>query len=382
MDIDYVYADNAATTPLSTIAFEAMQPYLLNEYGNASTSYSLARSAKKALRESREIIANCIGSLPEEIYFTSGGTESNNWAIKGFALSHKSCHVVTSSIEHHAVLRSCEALQQLGYKVDYLDVDRFGIVSVETLKKKLKSSPTLVSIMLANNEIGTIQDIPALVDVAHRHGAIFHCDAVQAVGHIPVNVSMLGVDLLSASAHKFNGPKGTGFLYIRKGTEISSFMSGGSQEKQLRAGTENVAAIVGMAAALNENCDKLGVNTKKLQEISNVFINRLSLSGLDYKQNGAKDRLPGSISISIKGVEGEMLMHRLDLKKIYVSTGSACNSSEVELSHVIKAIGVPVDYAHGTIRITFGNKSSLNDALVIADAIAEICKGCLLSANL
>ena len=252
-----IYADNAATTQLDHDAFEAMKPYLLEEFGNASQPYSFARSAKKALKEARETIAQLIGATPEEIFFTSGGTESNNWVIKGSAFSDSQKRAtITSSIEHHAILRPCADIERMGYPVAYLPVDATGSVSAQALSEFITNDTRLVSIMMANNEIGSIQDISALSSVAHSHGAVFHTDAVQAVGHVEIDVNTLGVDMLSASAHKFNGPKGIGFLYVRKNTPLAAYASGGSQESNMRAGTENIASIVGMAVALKKMCHR------------------------------------------------------------------------------------------------------------------------------
>ncbi|MCR5782488.1 MAG: cysteine desulfurase [Clostridia bacterium] len=369
----FIYADNAATTVLDPGAFEAMKPYLLNEYGNASQPYSFSRAAKKALKEARETIADCIGAKPEEIFFTSGGTESDNWAIKGtaFADADKGA-TITSAIEHHAVLRSCEVIERLGYPVAYLQPDRSGVISADALSDIITGNTRLVSVMLANNEIGTIEPIRELSDVAHSHGAAFHTDAVQAVGHIPVNVDELGVDMLSASAHKFNGPKGVGFLYIRRGTRISPYQNGGSQENDMRAGTENVAGIVGMAAALERNCSDLDAYGLRMKELERILTDRLNAAGIDYIRNGGAYRLPGNLSLSFRDSDGEMLLHRLDLMGISISTGSACDSVNTQVSHVIKAIKVPDGYAKGTIRISFGKYNTENDALAIADRITKI----------
>ena len=376
----FIYADNAATTKLDIDAFEAMKPYLLENYGNASQPYFFSKKPKLALQAARRTIAACIGALPEEIYFTSGGTESDNWAIKCFGLRNDVRRVITSQIEHHAILHACEALQ-----VDvqeYLPVNGQGIVSAEMLSKRLgtcnKPVPsclsTLVSVMLVNNEIGTIEPIKELSAVAHAHGALFHTDAVQAVGHIPINVNELGVDMLSASAHKFNGPKGIGFLYVRKGTHISPYADGGAQEHGMRAGTENVAGIIGMATALKKNCDAMQQTTEKLCAMEHAFIDCLHGADIDFIRNGARTRTPGNISISIRGTSGEMLLHRLDLKGIAISTGSACDSVNTQISHVIKAIGVPQEYAEGTIRISLGRENTEDEARIIAEAIIQVLK--------
>ena len=372
----HIYADHAATTQLAQEAFEAMKPYLMNEYGNVSQLYSFAREPKKALKEARAIIASCIGALPKEIFFTSGGTESDNWAIKGCALS--GCReeaIITSSIEHHAILRSCAAVERLGYPVAYLPVDNSGTVLPAKLSDYISDRTRLVSIMLANNEIGTIQPIENLSEITHRYGALFHTDATQAVGHIPVDVNKQGIDMLSASAHKFNGPKGIGFLYIRKGIEISPLLDGGSQEHGLRAGTENVASIVGMAVALRLSCKMMQERAEHLHQLEWRLLQKLNENKLDYRFNGGKNHLPGLLSLSFKGADGEALLHRLDLMGISVSTGSACNSKSTELSHVLRAIDVPEEYAFGTIRVSFGYENTEEDVERIAAALKKIING-------
>ena len=371
----FIYADNAATTKLDPVAYEAMLPWLKEEYANASQPYSFSRSAKKALAEARALIAECINAKPEEIFFTSGGTESDNWAIKGSAFAdsgHRA--IITSQIEHHAVLRSCEAIERLGYPVIYLPVNKDGTVLAETLERNISDNTRLVSVMLANNEIGTIQPIKDLVRIAHKHGALFHTDAVQAVGHIPIDVQDLGIDLLSASAHKFNGPKGIGFLYIRKGTSIVSFMDGGSQENGLRAGTENIAAIVGMATALKTNCDHIKENIEHVRELENQFITAINEAGIHYVRNGGGCILPGLVSLSLMKQSGETLLHRLDLKGIAVSTGAACNGENDEISHVLKAIDLQEDLALGTIRISIGKHNDTEDISRIVHCLKTICK--------
>lgn len=369
-----IYADNAATTQLDSDAFEIMKQYLIEDYANASQPYSFSRGAKKALKEARITIAECIGALPEEIYFTSGGTESDNWAIKGLMEDRDGKITLTSDIEHHAVLNACKTLSRLGYPVTYLPVDKQGVVLPETLNKVITDETKLVSIMMANNEIGTVEPIRELVEITHAHGALFHTDAVQVVGHIPINVKKLDIDMLSASGHKFNGPKGIGFLYVKKGICINPYADGGAQEKGMRAGTENVAAIVAMATALKKNCSFMLEATEKLHSMEKIFIRTLNAAKVDYIRNGGKEHIPGNISISIKGMNGEMLLHRLDLKGICISTGSACDSVNTEISHVIKAIGTPMDYAEGTIRISFGSRNTVNEAEIIAENIVDIVK--------
>lgn len=367
----FIYADNAATTKLDNEAFEAMMPYLLNEYGNASQPYSFAREPKKALAEAREIIAAAINALPEEIYFTSGGTESDNWAIKGSAFFDADKRAtITSVIEHHAVLRACEAIERLGYPVAYINPDSKGLITPEALESVITDNTHLVSVMYSNNEIGTIEPIKELAQVAHEHGALFHTDAVQAVGHIGIDVKALDVDMLSASAHKFNGPKGIGFLYIRKGVSIASFNDGGSQESGFRAGTENVASIVGMAIALRNNLAKLSENEAHILKLEQALLSELS--GFDFVRNGAENHVPGNISLSFKDRDGEAILHRLDLTGICVSTGSACDSVDTLVSHVFKAIGLDDSYAKGTIRISLGKDNTEDDVKAIAIALKRI----------
>jgi cysteine desulfurase NifS len=368
-----IYADNAATTKLCREAYEAMKPYLLDEYGNASQPYSFARAAKIALRKARETIASCIGALPEEIYFTSGGTESDNQVIKASLFFDKRKNeIITSQIEHHAILNSCASVHTLGIPVGYLPVDTYGIVRPSELKKRISDKTALVSVMFGNNEIGTIEPIKELAEIAHGNGAFFHTDAVQAVGHVSIDVHSLDVDLLSASAHKFNGPKGVGFLYVKKDIEIHPYMDGGAQERGMRAGTENVAAIVGMAAAIKMNTSRLADEKKHLAILEETFMNTLQQSRLDFIRNGSESHLPGNVNISFKGADGEMLLHRLDLKGICISTGSACDSVNTQVSHVIKAIKVPDKYAEGTVRITFGADNTEEEAVQIADEIKNI----------
>ena len=351
-----------------------MRPYLEDYYGNPSTLYSLAREPRKAVSDARKTIANTIGAEPSEIYFTSGGTEADNWAIKGTAFQYasKKKHIVTTAIEHHAVLHPCKFLQDMGWDITFLPVDAKGIVFAKALEESIRKDTALVSVMLANNEIGTIEPIRELADIAHAKGTLFHTDGVQAVGHVPVDVRILGVDMLSASAHKFNGPKGVGFLYIRQGLKIVPLLHGGGQEAGMRSGTENVAGIVGMAAALSEHTAKLQEEAVYLEGLRNRLITNLKQSQLDFLINGAENHIPGSISLSFNNAEGEMLLHRLDLMGIAIATGSACNSKETETSHVIKAINVPADYANGTIRITLGIDNDADQMDRIAEGIKKI----------
>ena len=365
-----IYADNAATTKLDNDAFEAMRPFLIEEYGNASQPYSFARISKKALKVARETIANCIGALPEEIYFTSCGTESDNWAIK-CTMHGGSGMIITSKVEHHAVLHSCAALERLGIQVEYLPVDALCVVQPNSLNESITRETKLVSIMMANNEVGSIQPIQKLAAIAHEHGVWFHTDAVQAVGHIPIDVNDLGIDMLSASAHKFHGPKGIGFLYIRKGVEILPYVDGGAQESGKRAGTENVACILGMATALRKCCDNMDEVIEKLRMLEIRLIDQLQYAGLDFLRNGNKG-LPGNISLSFRDVDGEMLLHRLDLMGICISTGSACDSINTHVSHVIKAMHVSEEYAKGTIRISLGKYNTVEEVDRIAEALIQV----------
>ncbi len=370
---EYVYADNAATTKVDKIAYDAMNPYLLNEYGNASQSYAFARHPKKALQEAREIIASCIGASSNEIFFTSGGTESDNWAIKGIAMSSGVRHtILTSSFEHHAVLHTCAALERQGHRVIYIQPTREGEISSDVLDKYIDGSVGLVSVMYANNEIGSIQPIKKLCQVAHSKNTLFHTDAVQAIGHLKIDVKNLEVDLLSASAHKFNGMKGCGFLYIKNGCSLLSYVDGGSQESGKRAGTENVAGIVCMAAALKNNCLHLQKNQEHILSLEQELIKRLKIANIRFVRNGGKNMLPGLMSLSFPGVDGEAILHRMDLMGICVSTGSACNSEDKEISHVLKAIGLDEDYAKGTIRISLGKYNTSEDIIKIANGLIKI----------
>lgn len=369
-----IYADNAATTKLDKEAFEAMVPWMTEQYGNASQPYSFSREPKKALAEARASIAACINADPEEIIFTSGGTESDNWAIKGSAFSdpdHRA--TITSLFEHHAVLRSCAAIEKLGYPVAYLQPTTDGTITPEALEGCITDNTRLVSIMFANNEIGSIQPIKELCSIAHSHGALFHTDAVQAMGHIKTDVKDSDIDMLSASAHKFNGPKGVGFLYVRKGTRIVSYADGGSQERGFRAGTENIASIVGMAVALKCNCDNVDQNYEQIHSLDERLINGLVSSRIPFVRNGGKYTLPGLISLSFPGRDGEAILHRLDLKGICISTGAACNSENTEISHVLKAIKADETAALGTIRISLGKWNTEEEVdSIVAELITAL----------
>lgn len=370
----FIYADNAATTKLDSDAFDAMTPFLTEEYGNASQLYSFARLPKKAIKAARETIASCINAEPDEIFFTSCGTESDNWALKGTMFVRDDLRaLITSQVEHHAILHSAAAIEKMGYPVKYLTVDETCSVLPVFLENAIKDSDAkLVSVMFANNEVGSVQPIEKLAQIAHEHGALFHTDAVQAIGHLSIDVKKLGVDMLSSSAHKFNGPKGIGFLFVRRGVKLDSFMNGGAQEFGRRAGTENIASIVGMAVALEKNCKKIEEHRKHLLNLENVLLESLRVSNLDFKRNGSSNHVPGNVSLSFKGSDGEVLLHRLDLKGICVSTGSACNSKETEISHVLKAMHVPEVYAKGTIRISLGKDNTVEEVQKITAALKSI----------
>lgn len=367
-----VYADNAATTKLDPDAFEAMVPYLTNEYGNPSQKYAFSRNPRQALAEARATIAECIGAKPEEVFFTSGGTESDNWVIKASAFSDPEKRAtITSAFEHHAVLHACVAIERLGYPVAYIWPTSEGVVTPDILKSCITPKTRLVSIMFANNEIGTIQPVQELSRVAHEYGASFHTDAVQAVGHVPINVKKLGVDYLSASAHKFNGPRGIGFLFIRESCDLPPLFDGGAQEKKKRAGTENVAAAVAMAVALKNNCTQMEENAKRIASMAEVLVGRLTEEGVSFVINGDGVRLPGLISISFRGKDGEAILHRMDLHGICISTGSACNSQNTELSHVLQAIRLDEDLAKGTIRVSLGKDNTLDDVYRIVSSLKK-----------
>ena len=372
-----IYADNAATTRLDDDALALMTELQRNFFANPSSSYKLARQPKKILREAREKIAACLNAEPHEIFFTSGGTESDNWAIKSVVLAdlRERPNIITSTIEHKAILNSCAAMQALGCSVTLLPVDKSGVVKVSDLREKILPQTKIISVMLANNEVGTIQPIATLADIAHAAGKIFHTDAVQAVGHIPIDVRTLGADMLSASAHKFNGSKGVGFLYVRDDLKIAPYLDGGGQEFSSRAGTENFPAIAAMALALEKNCRDMSAIAEKLSAATKILVSILREAAIDFIVNGGANRLPGHLSLSFRGRDGEILMHRLDLKNICVATGSACNSHETKISHVLQAIGIPDEYIRGTIRITLGKENPCRDAQIIGRTLAAIVAG-------
>ena len=362
-----IYADHAATTQLDSDALAAMLPYLTDLYGNPSALHAVGQQAKTALEQARCTIAACIGADPEEIHFTSGGTEADNWAIKGTEGA-----VAVSAIEHHAVLAPCAAIRRQGRAVSYIPATAEGIVTIETLENALTPDVKLVSVMTANNELGTIQPIAALAKAAHRQGALFHTDAVSAVGHMPLNVKDLGVDLLSASAHKFGGPKGIGFLYIKKGTAIAPLLDGGAQENHLRAGTQNVAAIVGMAAALQKATAHMETHRTHLERLTALFLDGLQTAGIPYIRHGGGEILPGYVNLAFPAMEAETLLHRLDLQGIMVATKAACDGQNTATSHVLQAIGLPEEIAASTIRISFGYTNTEEDVSAFTAVLQSI----------
>ena len=365
-----IYLDHAATTDMLPEVAYAMEPYFVKKYGNASATYELGADAKRAIELAREVVSASIHAKPSEIYFTSGGTESDNWAVKGMAGERKryAKHIITSKIEHHAILHSCEHLDELGYRVSYLDVDTEGIVKLSQLeqlikegekKRQIQDKVSLISIMYGNNEIGTIQPLEEIGTLAKRYQIPFHTDAVQAVGQIPISVRRLPIDMLSSSAHKFHGPKGVGFLYVKEGVALPSFIHGGGQERGKRAGTENVAGIVGMAKALSIATKDIERKSRELTNYRNYFVKRVQQEISGCKLNGdLRKRLPGNANFSFKGISGTALLVLLEEEGIYASAGSACSAGSTSLSHVIKALNVPKEYAYGTIRFTLGRDTT------------------------
>lgn len=369
-----IYLDNAATTSLNPLAKEAMEPFLLQEYGNASTAYELGERAKEAIEIARRKIAGAINANPEEIYFTSGGSEADNWAIKGIAGYRRSerRHIVTSAIEHHAVINSCKYLQEIGYQVSYVNVNSTGLVDMAELEAAVSEDTAIVSIMHGNNEIGTIEPIKEIGEIARRSGAVFHTDAVQSMGQIPIDVRQLPIDMLSASAHKFHGPKGIGFMYVKEGIPFPSYIHGGSQERGKRAGTENVAAIVGMATALEIENDNMTANYRKKRRLRNMFVELVMNNIEEALYNGHSwYRLPGNASFSFKGIDGQMMLVLLEEAGIYASAGSACTTGVVDVSHVINAINVPKEYKKGTLRFSIGNNNTEDEIRYTARVLKE-----------
>ncbi len=375
MEKKRIYADNAATTKLSAEVLADMMPYLTEIYGNPSSLYEIGTYAQKAVEMSREKIAECINAHPREIYFTSGGSESDNWAIKGMARALKKKgknHIITAAFEHHAVLHTCEALKKEGFEITLLPVHENGIVRADELEEAIKDTTALVSIMYANNEIGTIQPIEELGAVCKKHKVIFHTDAVQAVGHLPIDVQKQNIDMLSMTAHKLHGPKGCGALYIRKGIRPQIYIDGGSQERGMRAGTENVAGIVGLASALQRSLIDSQERNSRMTILRNRLIDEL-LTIEKSRLNGDRNhRLPNNINMCFEGIEGEALLLRLDLKGICGSSGSACTSGSLDPSHVLLALGLPHEIAHGSLRLSLGEDITEEDVDYIARSVKEV----------
>ncbi len=373
-----IYADNAATTAVSKKALEAMLPYFTEHYGNASSIHRVGQEANKALQQARAEIAAILGAEPKELIFTSGGSESDNQAIISAALQGAKKgkkHIISSKIEHHAVLHVLDKLEKEGYDITLLDVSPEGLVSPESVEKAIREDTALVTIMFANNEIGTIEPIKEIGEICRKHVVIFHTDAVQAVGHVPINVKEMNIDMLSFSAHKFHGPKGIGGLYVRKGIRLLPLIEGGAQERGLRAGTENVAAVVGMAAALKEQVENMEKNAEKLTKMRDRLIDSILKEVPRVRLNGDRvKRLPGNVNFCFEGIEGEALLLMLDNLGICGSSGSACTSGSLDPSHVLLAIGLPHEIAHGSLRLTFSEYNTEEEIDYIIKVIPQVVK--------
>ena len=375
---EFIYADNAATTRMAEEVLEAMLPYFKEQYGNASSVYKFGRDSHQAIEGARKTMAGLLGASPMEIFFTSCGTESDNWALKGtlrrLAAEGKR-HLITTAIEHHAILHSAQTLEKEGFEVTYLPVDALGRVSPEAVKEAIRLDTALVSVMYANNEIGTIQPVAEIGAICREAGVLFHTDAVQAAGVIPINVKEQNIDLLSLSAHKFNGPKGIGLLYCRRGVFPDSFMDGGAQERGHRAGTENVASIMGMAKAFEMACSEMEEKTRRLCAMRDRIVSGL-LAIHDSRLNGDPvNRLPGNVNVSFAGVDGQSLIFDLDLEGVAASSGSACASGSLDPSHVLLALGLPYEMAHGSLRISLGRYNTEEEADRIIQAVAKVVAG-------
>lgn len=372
-----IYLDNAATTRVAPQVVEAMLPYFTEHYGNASSLYTLGAESRDAIAGARTIIGDALGADSQEIYFTGGGSEADNWALKGTALAYasKGKHIITSKIEHHAVLHTCRYLEEQGYEITYLDVDEFGLIRLPQLERAIRPDTILVSIMFANNEIGTIQPVQAIGRVARKKGILFHTDAVQAFGQIPIRVGEMNIDMLSASAHKLNGPKGVGFLYIREGVSLPPFIHGGAQERKLRAGTENVPGIVGFGRAVELAADGMRERAEREASLRNYLIRRV-LREIPYTRlNGHPSRrLPGNVNFSFQFVEGESLLIMLDMEGICASSGSACTSGSLDASHVLLALGLPDEIAHGSLRLTLTGDTTRQEVDAVVEALKRIVK--------
>lgn len=372
-----IYMDYAATTYIKKEVIEAMMPYLTEYYANPSSVYNMSNNLKIVIDEAKEEIADFIGATPEEVFFTSGGTEGNNWAIKGIAYANeeKGKHIITSSIEHPAVLNSCKYLKEKGFEITFLPVDSYGKVDLEKLEKSIRNDTILVSIMAANNEIGTIQDIKSIGEICKRHKVLFHTDAVQALGQIPINVEEMGIDLMTITAHKIYGPKGIGALYIKKGTKIENILHGGSQERGKRPGTENTLAIVGFKKAVSLLKENGLEESKRIEKLRDKFIKGL-LQIENTKINGAmgKERLKGNVNVSFKNIDGELLLMLLDREGIYASAGSACSAGSIDASHVLVALGLEDEFLKGTIRFTLGARNTEEEVDFVLEKLNQLIK--------
>ena len=370
-----IYMDNAATTSVRPEVLEAMAPYFTQYFGNASSIHSFGRAARRGMENARKQVAAALGCEPREVYFTAGGSESDNWAIRCAveAKAQKGRHIITSAIEHHAVLHTCEYMEKQGYEVTYLPVDEFGRVSVESVKNAIRPDTVLITIMAANNEIGTLQPIPEIGRLAKENGILFHTDAVQAVGAVPVDVNAWNVDMLSLSGHKFHAPKGVGALYVRKGIRISNLIYGGAQERGLRAGTENLPGIVGLGKAIELAVQELPEYTQRVSALRDKLIDGILGKIPDVCLNGHRtERLPGNVNVSVRYVEGEALLMRLDLAGVAASSGSACTSGSLDPSHVLLAIGLPHEVAHGSLRLSLGNDTTEEEVDYVLKKLPEI----------
>lgn len=370
-----IYLDNAATTKVDKEVFEAMEPYFQEFYGNPSSIYTFAGKSKKEIEDARRTVAEFIGAKPKEIYFTSGGSESDNWAIKGAALARqdKGKHIITSKIEHHAILHTCEFLEKQGFEVSYIDVDENGVIKLEELKKAIREDTILISVMFANNEIGTIQPIQEIGEIAHEKGIIFHTDAVQAYGHVPINVDELHIDILSASGHKINGPKGIGIMYLRDSIKIETLIHGGAQERGRRGGTYNTPGIVGFGKATQIAAERMEKRRAHETELRDYLIEQVRKEVPYTKLNGHRtQRLSNNVNFSFRFIEGESLLIMLDRKGIYGSSGSACTSGSLDPSHVLLAIGLPHEIAHGSLRLTLSEDNTKEEMDYVVEQLKEI----------
>ena len=375
MEKKLIYMDNAATTPVKPEVLDAMLPYFTEKFGNPSSIYSISSENKKAITDAREVIAKTINTTPENIYFTAGGSESDNWALKATADAYasKGKHIITTKIEHHAILHTCEYLETKGFEITYLDVDENGLVKLDELTAAIRPDTILISVMFANNEIGTIEPIAEIGKIAHEHGVLFHTDAVQASTQVPIDVEAMNIDMMSTSGHKINGPKGIGFLYIRKGVKIKSFIHGGAQERHRRAGTENVTGIIGLAKAAEIATANMKERTAEEIKVRDHLIERIEKEIPYAKLNGDRvKRLPNNVNFSFQFVEGESMLILLDSKGICASSGSACTSGSLDPSHVLLAIGLPHEIAHGSLRLTISDQITMEDADYVVDNLKEI----------